>query len=207
MINRSNKAWDRLAIVINESGMTMHSFAKHIGLPRSETIYQIKRGQIGISKHVADAVVEHFPEYSSIWLQSGYGTMLANPSKERGYIPYYNCKISQLRNIRDMDVDDFFYLPIVPDFDFAVPYIGEEMAPEIPNGTILILKQIDMRSVMFGNTYVIYTAHIAVLRTVRSTEEVNRLRLVAANSEKFDDLYINRSDVSGVFAIMGKISL
>ena len=51
MTNRSTAkdGWDRLSQVVEESGLTLHSFAMAIGLLRSETLYQIRRGQIGIS--------------------------------------------------------------------------------------------------------------------------------------------------------------
>lgn len=66
--------------VIKHSGMSINKFAKHIGLPAAENLYRIKRGQNGISRIVAERIVEHFPYVSKGWLLSGEGEMFV---KER----------------------------------------------------------------------------------------------------------------------------
>ena len=56
--------------------MTANRFARHIGLSRAESIYQIKRGYYGISRNMADRVTTYFPAVSKGWLLSGEGSML-----------------------------------------------------------------------------------------------------------------------------------
>ena len=46
-------SWRRLERVIESSGLTINSFARYVGLPRGENLYQIKRGNYGISLGVA----------------------------------------------------------------------------------------------------------------------------------------------------------
>ena len=74
MTNR-NLGWLRLEEVINRANMTVNSFGRHIGLSRSESLYQLKAGRFGISHNLAQRIVEKFPEISLGWLLSGEGKM------------------------------------------------------------------------------------------------------------------------------------
>ena len=67
--------WARIEAVINMAQMTTNAFARHIGLPRGENLYQIKRGNNGISFDVADRICCRVPEISKLWLLTGDGKM------------------------------------------------------------------------------------------------------------------------------------
>ena len=156
---------------------------------------------------MARAVVEHFPEYSEAWLQSGFGAMYTNPSRELGYIPYYNCDIAQIADIDSMGASEYIYLPMVTDFDFAVTYLGDEMQPIVTAGSVLVLKQVGLQSVVYGNIYLVRTEHIVALRMVRTATEFDQVRLVAINSDKYDDIVITKSDIVEIYAIKANINL
>lgn len=68
--------WKRIEDVIKMSRMTTNAFARHIGLARVENLYQIKRGNNGVSFDVADRIVAKFPEVSKLWLLTGDGQMI-----------------------------------------------------------------------------------------------------------------------------------
>lgn len=68
--------WARIEAIINMAQMTTNAFARHIGLPRGENLYQIKRGNNGISFDVADRICRRFPMISKLWLLTGEGEML-----------------------------------------------------------------------------------------------------------------------------------
>lgn len=68
---KPNPAWERLAEVIAYSGLSVNAFAKAIGLKRSENLYQIKRGNNGISTKLAESINRVFPRFSVAWLISG----------------------------------------------------------------------------------------------------------------------------------------
>lgn len=53
--------------------MSTNYFARHIGLARGENLYQIKRGNNGISLDVADRIVSKFPQVDKLWLLTGRG--------------------------------------------------------------------------------------------------------------------------------------
>lgn len=68
--------WQRIEMVIQQSKMTANAFARHIGLPRGENLYQIKKGNNGISLDVATRICQHYPEIDKFWLLTGDGQML-----------------------------------------------------------------------------------------------------------------------------------
>ena len=76
--------------------MTSNSFAMQIGLTRCENLYQIKRGNFGITRDLADRITTHFPEISRTWLLTGAGHMLMSQSKDGNNIPYYDFEVEQL---------------------------------------------------------------------------------------------------------------
>lgn len=72
-----NSTWERLAEVITYSGLSVNAFAKAIGLKRSENLYQIKRGNNGISPKLAKRISRAFPCFSVAWLIFGEGVFEA----------------------------------------------------------------------------------------------------------------------------------
>ncbi len=66
--------WQRIEAVIKWANMSTNYFARHIGLARGENLYQIKRGNNGISLDVADRIVSKFPQVDKLWLLTGRRT-------------------------------------------------------------------------------------------------------------------------------------
>lgn len=68
---RNLEDWKRLEQIIAESNLSVNRFAIRIGLPRGENLYQIKRGNNGISRDVAERIHACFPQYSISWILTG----------------------------------------------------------------------------------------------------------------------------------------
>ena len=93
-MNKTNNAsWQRLESVIRWANMTINHFGRHIGLIRSEALYQIKAGQHGISQALARRIVEKFPEVSIGWLLTGEGDIFGRQPLVRS-VPFYEGEIS-----------------------------------------------------------------------------------------------------------------
>lgn len=88
--NQASKrdCWKRIEAVIKMSRMTTNAFARHIGLARGENLYQIKRGNNGVSLDVANRIVAKFPEVSKLWLLTGDGPMLNGKTELAGLTPW-----------------------------------------------------------------------------------------------------------------------
>ena len=77
--------WQRIEAVIKWANMSTNYFARYIGLARGENLYQIKRGNNGISLDVADRIVSKFPQVDKLWLLTGEGQMFSD-EKLRGVL-------------------------------------------------------------------------------------------------------------------------
>lgn len=186
--------------------MTINAFSNHIGLPRSETLYQIKRGNNGISRNLADKIIGKFPQVSKPWLLTGYGPMYVGDGNDARQIPFYNCTLKQLAaGAGQLKPDSYMFLPQVAYADLALCYAGDDMAPSIPDGTILILRRVPVESIVLGKEYVVMGVNLVTLRKVRSSEREGCLRLVPVNVAEYDEMTMPVADIREVYSVEGKL--
>lgn len=201
---RSN--WQRVEAVIKWANMTTNYFARYIGLARGENLYQIKRGNNGISLDVANRIVAKFPQVDKLWLLTGEGQMFSDTKLRGAQVPYYHIEVE--RGIPDLEKlipESYLVVSPVGECDFAMCYTGRAMEPSIPSGTILLLKAIDRDAIIPGSEYVIVGRKIVTLRTVRTSLEEGRVRLVAGDRENYDDIELNINDIEAVYKVKGKL--
>lgn len=198
--------WERIESVIHWANMTTNYFARYIGLPRGENLYQIKRGNYGISRDVAQRIVERFPEIDLLWLLTGDGQMFAGKNNRGAQIPFYRLDVERdIARLCDRDSDDGLLVPGMEDCDLAMLYMGEAMGPRIPAGTIVILKKVDFDEIIPGGEYVIVCGKVVTLRFVRVAEEEGLWRLAACDRTLYDDIVVRRDAVSAVYKVRGKL--
>ena len=203
---RSN--WQRVEAVIKWANMTTNYFARYIGLARGENLYQIKRGNNGISLDVANRIVAKFPQVDKLWLLTGEGQMFSDARLRGAQIPYYHTDVERgITELEKLEPDSYLVVPQAGECDFAMCYTGRAMGPSIPSGTILLLKAIDRDAIIPGSEYVIVGRKIVTLRTVRTSPEDERVRLVAGDRENYDDIVLNINDIVAVYKIKGKLTV
>ena len=118
-----NENWKRISAVTKWAGMTTNFFAHHIGLPCGENLYQIKRGNNGISKDVAERIVLKFPDISKAWLLTGEGSMFASHSTGVSQIPFYNSDAeSTLSGELSAEPQEMMFVPQVGECDLAMVF-------------------------------------------------------------------------------------
>lgn len=204
MQNATNKSWERLEAVIRWAGMSVNYFAHHIGLTRGETLYQIRRGNNGISKQVARRVVTCFPEVSELWLLTGSGEMFLK-MEERIHTPFYRMDIDQaLPNLDQLRPDEKLCLPAVAEADLALHYHGEAMSARVPAGSIIFLKAEAPDKIIPGGIYVLNCGGRYIFRMVRASDE-GKWRLIAANRGRFDDIEVAREEVVQAWRLCGHL--
>lgn len=207
MIEKQNN-WERIEAVVKWANMSTNYFARYIGLARGENLYQIKRGNNGISRDVAARIVERFPQISKLWLLTGEGDMFASEALRGVEIPCYNRDVERdLLNIGDLEPDWELVVPPVGDCDLAMTYTGRAMGDRIPAGTLLFLKAVERESIIPGEEYVIVSRKIVTLRMIRTTERPDQIRLVAVDSERYDDIMLNVNEISSLYKVKGKLIL
>ena len=80
---KSTPEWARIdEIMWHYRFRTTAEFARHLGLKRTENLYQIKRGNNRISFALADAICEKFPQINKGWLLCGDGEMMKQPDHD-----------------------------------------------------------------------------------------------------------------------------
>ncbi len=198
--------WQRLEAVIRWANMSTNYFARHIGLARGENLYQIKRGNNGISLNLAERIVSTYPEISKLWLLTGEGEMFLPSISRAPQIPLYDVDVElAVRNIEKLETEQQLVIPEIVSCDFAMRYMGSAMSPQTPTGCVVLLQKTDINAIIPGNEYVIVGRKIVTLRTVRTAENSKQLRLVAVDRGLFDDVLIAKSDVEVVYAVRGKL--
>lgn len=155
--------WKRLDHLILTVGLTTNAFAQIIGLKRGEDLYQIKRGNHGISLDLVLKITSSYPNIYKSWLMFGEGSML-----KFGEIPLYNGV-----PFYD-DGEDLFELlstPFnklkAPTFIMSVPYgdkcdvvvrmLDASLELDVHVGSILSLRRVRFRCIVSGEKYVIVT--------------------------------------------------
>lgn len=194
MTNNSN--WERLERVIEWARMNTNQFARHIGLARAESLYQIKFGKNQISLRLAQRINEQFPQVRVDWLLTGRGCMLAEEVGES--IPLY----SAIEHIGDREA--------VPERMLAVPLFKEcccayrnsdgTMAGEVAVGEVLFLAQTDIETIVSGESYVVDCGNLVVLRRVW-LEENGTIRLENDGAT----MVIEQTSVKAAYRIVGRL--
>lgn len=198
--------WQRIEAVIKWANMSTNYFARYIGLARGENLYQIKRGNNGISLDVAERVVAKFPQVDKLWLLTGEGGMFADDRLRGAQIPFYRHDPEQgMDDIHRLESECTLVLPMVGDCDFAMCYSGRAMGDLIPPGTVVLLRAVDRDAIIPGGEYVIVSRKIVTLRIVRTVEGEDKLRLVAGDREHYDDIIMNTSEIVAVYKVKGKL--
>lgn len=194
--------------VIDWANMTVNYFARHIGLPRGENLYQIRRGNNGISKDVAHRVVTRFPEISESWLLTGEGHMFANENLRGAQIPFFRLDVERFATqTAKLTPDELVVFPSVSECDMAMLYNSEAMAPRIPASSIVFLKRIDPATMIPGEEYVVATENSITLRRVRASEDGLAWRLECYNHERFDDWTLPKTEIQQAWKICGRMIL
>ena len=183
---RSEK-WRRLERVIKWTGLSINSFALTIGLKRSENLYQIKKGNNGISRDLAELITAKYPSVSKGWLLTGEGEMLIGNKAVTGSgsgIPYYGMDATVA--VEQQLPPPLFYInvPIFNDCDLSAMALGTAMQPDIPAGSIVLLKKWDVKAVVPGESYLIISAAFKGFRIIRRSEQADELLLLPRNAEE-----------------------
>jgi len=198
--------WQRIEAVIKWANMSTNYFARHIGLARGENLYQIKRGNNGISIDVAQRIVAKFPEIDKLWLLTGDGQMFADSRNCGVQIPYYDLDVEQcIAHLEHLDSESWLVVPQLGKCDLAMKYTGRAMGNVVPPGSVVILRACERDEIIPGGEYVIISRKIVTLRIVRASDEAERLRLVAGDRKNYDDILLDVNDIKAVYKVQAKL--
>ena len=152
--------------MIEHSGLSVNAFARAIGLSCGETLYQIRRGNNGISPNVAKRIHQKYPGFSLAWLMFGCGESLSEVSGSGSVtrIPVYRTLPERLFR---GEPDDCLILSAVSaaGAEFAVPYADDLLNPFLRNSLLLLREQ--KGAILYGNIHLVETGHFRLFRILQ----------------------------------------
>ncbi len=154
--------------IIENEKISYNKLAQKMGIPRSQSLYDIRDGKIkNISHAYADRIRSVYPNYSRIWLLTGEGSMRTGDtlSFERSEICITNdYKLVPMIN---MDAVGGMHSPNAvfdePEYiirrvafndakerDKCIQVSGDSMEPVCPAGSIVLIRQVECWREYFG---------------------------------------------------------
>lgn len=200
--------WERIESVIRWANMTTNYFARYIGLPRGENLYQIKKGNNGISRDVASRIVAKFPQIDKLWLLTGDGQMFSDQKVRGVQIPFYNVGVEQsITMLSKLEPESYMIVPQVGDCDLAMIYTGQARGQSLPSGTVVLLKHDEVARLKPGCEYVIITKNLVTLRKLRTITEAGDAELVAGYRTRFGNITVKIDEITDVYRVKGLVTL
>ncbi len=194
--------WQRIEKVVRWTGLSVNAFAAEIGLPRAENLYQIKKGNHGISKDLAETIAIRYPGISRGWLLTGEGEMKTEDYALRAIIPYYESDARWLATHDKMPQPAYLIsLPPPRDNVFAALNLEKAMEPMIPVGATILFEEASADNVIPGLPYlVVLPFDKVVIRIVNKGPSPDKFILTAPNPE-FGDMTIDICEVKKIWSV------
>ncbi len=204
----------RLAYVLRYSGLpSLNALALHLGLKRSENLYQIKKGNHSISRELAERIQKAYPDLTISWLLTGEG------AAEKGQaLPPIADTIRKVA-FYDRLPESFPPPPTLPQRYMSLPesvlqgagmavvYHGGELFPRIESGSLLLLKEQEQADEpLWGQVHLVVTDRMRVFRIVRPWEDRAYVRLTTFFPERYGDLVIRREAIRHLYRVSGSIT-
>jgi len=195
--------WARLNEVVKASGMSVNAFALHIGLPRSENLYQIKKGNHGISKALAGTINSYFPDYSVGGLLSGEPSARMTEDNERVELKNDTVKRITVYNRIALGCKPIYNIYISEDFvngaEVAIMNKDESLAPKIPVGAMVFLKP--ARNIISGKFYLIVTDELSIIRKAKVLDNSGTVLLSTIDTHNYPDFEIDRNEITAIYSV------
>lgn len=209
MNKRNDSDWRRLEDVIRATGHNVNSFAKHIGFLRGENLYQIKRGNNGISRDVAERIHAKFPQYSVAWLMFGE-SLLPQLTQENDLVirlPLYH-DYSTVDFPMTGKPDDYLILSAsaAHGAEIAVAYSDDVINPYLRDAYLLLKKHHAPDPILFGNIYLVRFRDIQLIRIVKKYElNPEILTLTTIQPSVLPNIDIGKEVITGLWRVVGAV--
>ena len=197
-------AWQRIETLVKMSGMSINAFARCIGLLRGENLYQIKKGNNGISRELARRIVEYYPQISFSWLMTGEGAMYVDDNGATG-IPLFNCTCSEdIRRIVDGKPDGYVTMPGLEDCCAVIAHNWRDK-DGFPEGAYIFVRRMENRYVRMGQ-YILIADQYAGACYIRTLSKTRKLK-VTGGRVPASISNISREQMQQLYQIRGVLNV
>lgn len=198
---------DRIRFVQKHAGMpSINALARSLDLKRSENLYQILKGNNGISKDLACRIAKCFPWFSITWLMTGQGEPLMRIPLPSGFkeLPLHTAlNFENDGSLSEPDHVLLFPDTFCPSAEMITISHSDAMIPLLLPGDWMFLARSQIDALVFGQVYIVIAGPIRLCRIVRKGETAASVRLVSLKPEKYGELIIPRADIDEVFRLCG----
>jgi hypothetical protein len=182
--------------------LSINSFALSVGLTRGENLYQIKRGNNGISRELAAMIAAKYPQISRGWLLSGEGDMFTDNRTKLTSIPFYDLDVEKyIATPERFSVKGYISLPGMDDAEFGAMYQGRAMGDQLPAGSIVLVQKVTAEKLIPGGDYVVVCDDFTILRRVRREAGSNKLWLMPVDEANFDEVRVGVDAVRALYVV------
>lgn len=161
--------------ILKHLGMSVKQFSDSLGKERPQWAYDVLNPEkkVGISKNIADLIIEHYPQFNKSWLLTGEGEMLSNKVENEQNKPiadeqYLLVPIIHIDSVGGMHSTNTIaqepqyiegYVPFTDarEGDICIIQSGDSMTPTCPSGSLLLIRRVENWRQYFGygNIFVI----------------------------------------------------
>lgn len=187
---------EKLKIELKRQKITQEELAERIGISRNYLIVLTK--EYRLKGDYKEKIIAALNLKSDFFEDEDVNTYVNNnlvkepiPKyiKKTAGIPYYDVDVSasQVEMFNDKkEIPNLHYnIPGFEDCDFAVPVFGHSMYPTYENGTVIMCKKInDKTLIIFGEAYLIVTKDYRMVKRLQRSELVGYVVACSDNEEE-----------------------
>jgi hypothetical protein len=216
--------------VLEHLGIKANQLAHNIGLNRAQAIYDVlnPNKNVGISKKMAERIVEKYPQINKTYLLMGEGEMLKNDTNIKYIAPYINEELSGvpyvsasvaatfIENLYSMEYDLETYGvraedgEILTNGEYIVfDVIGESMTPTIPGGAKILCRKIKEEQWEYANgvVVVIYGKTLTVKRILKNDLYNRNALTLKADNPIHGEVTVQHSEIRAMWQAIRIISM
>lgn len=203
-----------LSELLDHLAETPTSFARSIGLKRETRILNVLNGRNNISADLCKIIKNAYPEVRTSWLMTGEGDMFEDVANKEDleelgiYTTYLIPRTAMAGGLDNFPADSTTLenceriISPIKGVDYAITVNGDSMSPEYPNGSIILIKQINHHSfIEWGKTYVLNTCNGVVIKNVRKSIHDDRITCHSINPD-YDDFDIFYDDIYSMYKVL-----
>jgi phage repressor protein C with HTH and peptisase S24 domain len=96
----------------------------------------------------------------------------------------------------------------IADVDFAITIYGDSMTPEYPQGSTILIKEINPDAfIVWGNVYVLDTCNGVIVKELQPSEKEGTITCHSQNPNgRYKDFEVSLADVRGIYRVLACVT-
>ena len=197
---------ERIKQLIFEKSISLTTFGKKVGISPSNLSKKVRGKQPWTLADIRKVCDTFDVPYE--WLEFGEGDYGRKEDEEatrsiKPRLPITAAAGPIQEYVHGVRMSECSFQPVVksfPEYDFTIIVQGNSMEPKFEGGDEIACKKVSSM-VEWGKTYLVEAREGTVLK--RLYDEGNEIRCVSYNHEEYPDFLISKSDIFGIYKVVG----